>query len=259
MFQLRARCALGIGNAPDAAFIRKFKNRHPGRRAFVIGNGPSLRMADLQKLCDRQEICFASNKIFLAFRETEWRPTYHLVESDVILKESLAEIAACQHQRFMSLDALEFADRLPDVGYYRRDFQCNPLRPRFQKRPLGHIYAGYSVLYSCLQFAYYMGIEEVHFLGVDFNYKKPSRAGVSSGRSTYYVSDGEQNHFAADYKQPGQKWYDPNLEYQRVAFAKARRVYERSGRRLLNATRGGMLDVLERCDFDRLMTESPKS
>jgi len=39
------------------------KGRYAGRRGFVIGNGPSLKAADLELL--RDEVCIASNKIYL--------------------------------------------------------------------------------------------------------------------------------------------------------------------------------------------------
>jgi hypothetical protein len=45
--------------------IRQFRNRHPGERCFIIGNGPSLAIDDLDRL--RSKTTFASNKIYLAF------------------------------------------------------------------------------------------------------------------------------------------------------------------------------------------------
>ena len=48
------------------AKLKALKDCHRGRRAVIVGNGPSLNVADLERLKD--EITFASNKIYLALR-----------------------------------------------------------------------------------------------------------------------------------------------------------------------------------------------
>ena len=51
--------------------LTNLQNIHKGKRAFILGNGPSLSIADLNKL--KNEITFASNKIYLAFEKTDIR------------------------------------------------------------------------------------------------------------------------------------------------------------------------------------------
>jgi uncharacterized Rossmann fold enzyme len=58
--------------------LKSFKDIHKGKRCFIIGNGPSLKMEDLDKL--KNEYTFAANKIYLAFEETDWRPTYYCIQ-----------------------------------------------------------------------------------------------------------------------------------------------------------------------------------
>ena len=62
------------------------KDIHRGKRGFIIGNGPSLTVADLEKL--KNEITFASNRIYLAFDETNWRPTYYNMCDVVVGREN---------------------------------------------------------------------------------------------------------------------------------------------------------------------------
>ena len=69
--------------------LAALKDKHKGQRCFVIGNGPSLRISDLDRLKD--EITFASNKIYLAFEETDWRPTYYTAVDRLVI-ESLHEV-----------------------------------------------------------------------------------------------------------------------------------------------------------------------
>ena len=113
------------------------------------------------------------------------------------------------------------------------------------------MFTGYSVLYSCIQFAYFFGIETIYLLGVDFNYNfSSSKLSRSDGATQMYESEGESNHFHPDYKKAGEIYYDPNLEHQKLAFIKARQVFEDSGRSIYNATRGGRLEVFPRVEFD---------
>ncbi|NQU09812.1 hypothetical protein HQ590_03405, partial [bacterium] len=75
----------GVPLTPNDWRLAAYRNRHRGRRCFVLGNGPSLRTADLDRL--QTEITFASNKIYLAFDQTAWRPTYYTVV-DLLVAEN---------------------------------------------------------------------------------------------------------------------------------------------------------------------------
>jgi len=55
------------------------------KRAFVIGNGPSLNQTDLSLLKD--EITFGVNGIFLKFQDTEFRPTFYVVEDHLVAED----------------------------------------------------------------------------------------------------------------------------------------------------------------------------
>ena len=72
--------------------IRKLKNIHQGKRAFFIGNGPSLRISDLELLND--EITFGCNKIYLAFEQTDWRPTYYSITDRLSAKTNSKTISS---------------------------------------------------------------------------------------------------------------------------------------------------------------------
>jgi hypothetical protein len=238
--------------------IRRLRDLHRGRRAFVLGNGPSLHIADLHRL--QGEITFASNKIYLAFDETGWRPTYYSVY-DVLVAENNREIIRSlelTHIHGSFVRQVLGADR----GYtYIEDLpnrmDLSPPAFGFSENMLEGAYGGYSVIYLQLQLAYYMGIRQIYLIGVDFSFSVPESIRTQSTTELgeqVLKSANEVNHFHPDYRKPGETWTMPKLEYQRLAFARARRAFEDAGGSLYNASRRTELDVLERADFDAVLT-----
>ena len=57
--------------------LKKYKDAYKGKRCFLIANGPSLKVEDLNLL--KGEYTFGCNKIFYLFDKTEWRPTFYCI------------------------------------------------------------------------------------------------------------------------------------------------------------------------------------
>jgi hypothetical protein len=103
-----------------------------------------------------------------------------------------------------------------------------------------------------LQLAYYFGFDEVYLIGMDFDYKIPDSA-IIEGLSITSTTD-DINHFHPDYFGPGKKWHDPDLEQVLTSYKKMKEVYKADGRKIINATKGGKLEVFERVDYDQLFS-----
>nr|WP_247738598.1 MULTISPECIES: 6-hydroxymethylpterin diphosphokinase MptE-like protein [unclassified Shimia] len=229
------------------------RGRHKGQRAVIIGNGPSLLIKDLERLGN--DITFASNKIFLAYGETKWRPTYYTVEDHLVLKNNFSEIYNLQDSTKL------FPSNTRDSGYFAADTIFAPsLQPKSYETPLEDqnfpefstdlcrgIGWGSTVVYSQIQMALHMGCREIILIGIDHNYELPTK---SDGK--VFVGEGEQNHFHPDYRQPGEKWHPPNLDVLEVSYRKARKVCESRGVLIVNASRQTQLEVFQRADFDNI-------
>ena len=48
--------------------LKTFRNKHKGRRCFIIGNGPSLTANDLNKIKRNNDISFAFNRIYHIYK-----------------------------------------------------------------------------------------------------------------------------------------------------------------------------------------------
>src|SRR5512146_2790644 len=72
--------------------LAALKDTHKGQRAFIIGNGPSLKQTDLTKL--KNEFTLALNRIYLMFPDLGF-PTSCLVSiNDLVIEQCAAEMAA---------------------------------------------------------------------------------------------------------------------------------------------------------------------
>ena len=222
------------------------------RRVFVIGNGPSLKQTDLDLLKD--EITIGFNGIFL---HDTFTPTIHVVEDHLVAEDRKHEITAyhCPVKIFPAylgycLPAQEntiFLNHLP-----RRSF---PVDTDFSD-DVGEIsYTGGTVTYTGLQIAASLGVDEIYLIGVDASYSVQHverSADYDTGVLTSTADD--VNHFDARYFGKGFRWHDPNVHTMLQAYRKARNYAVGKGISIMNATRGGKLEVFPRVDYHDLFT-----
>lgn len=233
-----------------------------GRRGFLIGNGPSLRAADLERLHDHGEVTIACNKIHLIFPQTRWRPTVCVIEDQGVARSCSREIGENFAGNVLYADYLE--PHIPGSARYAafrlRDRVAPPQLPGFSLDFASGAVCGGTVAYTALQLAHWLGLTEIYLLGVDFNYALPGlRPSAEFPGFQTYTPGAERNYFAAGYVPDGAAHIAPDLESSRCAFAAAQRQAAADGRfRILNATRGGKLEVFPRVDFDDLFPRPPR-
>jgi len=59
----------------------------------------------------------------------------------------------------------------------------------------------------------------------------------------------DYNHFSTDYFHKGVRWQLPDIEDSEIAYRMANLVFERNGRRIMDATIGGHLNVFPKVDY----------
>lgn len=225
------------------------KDIHKGRRAFIIGNGPSLKQTDLGKL--KGEFTFGMNRIYLMFPELGFHTTYLSVVNDLVIEQTAADLAGLEIPKFITWRSRRFFDpaqfsgsksaNLPTFLYTTYD------SPRFSPDVRGRVWEGATVTYVTMQLAFHMGFSEVILIGVDHNY-------TTSGKpNTTITSQGDDpNHFSSQYFGKGFRWQLPDLETSELAYRMARQAYAGAGRRIVDATVGGKLTIFEKVNYDSL-------
>ena len=230
--------------------LKRFRNRHAGDRCFIIGNGPSLTITDLERV--RSEITFAANKIYLAYDKTDWRPSYYVVEDDHMIRQHHHEIRELKGSvKFVSHDwELLFRGEAQTVIYPRNLLDLDRF-PMFSDNAYRHVFCGYMVTYISLQLAYFMGFSTVYLLGVDFNYAVDYKGTDTIIHAASHPSD----HFTFRYFEPGEVRYAPQLKLAERAMHCARQFYEARQRKIWNATRGGKLEVFDRISLEEALRQ----
>ncbi|MBX3670104.1 MAG: glycosyltransferase [Rhodocyclaceae bacterium] len=216
--------------------LRAFRNIHAGRRAWLIGNGPSVQLSDLDQLAG--EITFCFNRFYLAHGSTKLRATY-TVSGDKQMIEDFGEEMAER-----SGGTIFFASDAPPQVRARHHWipqiPCFP--PLFSYTPGRFVSPGGSSLYVAMQIAHYMGIRELLIYGADFKFVW-RKSSVSSDKFRTAVGDG--NHFIPNYRN-GAAWCPPSFKDIVAAFLTARTVFASQGGSIVNASRQTQLDIFER-------------
>jgi hypothetical protein len=236
-------------NVNNENCLASLRNIHQGKRAFVLGNGPSLKVDDLNLL--QNEISFASNKIYLAFNETNYRPTYWTICDALVAENCIDEIRAL---KLIKLGAWSTESYLKGIdSMFFSNAPKGISRDNYNWDLIKGIYAGHSVVNFSLKLAFWMGIREVYVIGVDFKFTVPK---TISGRKIFgndvIVSEGEVNHFHPDYRKSGESWTMPQLEAQRKDFQMTGEFYKQNGGIVYNASRHSELDAWQRVEFGTL-------
>lgn len=234
--------------------LLELKDKHKDRRCFIIGTGQSLKISDLDKL--KNEITIASNKIYLAFEYTDWRPTYYTINDLVVAENNGDVIAGLPFLKIVTRCAEPIFGKDPSFLYFEPAFEevkdGKIYDPPFSRNIVQCIGGGFTVTYVNIQLAYYLGIKEVYLVGIDFSFDVPSRRSPNAHYGEVVVSEGEVNHFHSKYRQNGETWTVPRLDFQHIAFQKAKAEFDQVGRKIFNASRSTKLDVFPKVDFDSL-------
>ena len=231
-------------NHPD---ISRFKDIHKDRTVYCLGTGPSLADEDLSLLNGKAVVL--TNHAYLALDRFTPGDAVGVVTDYHRTREMRPEVEKLDFPFFTATD--KFNESWVDPSIFKPPFIL--LMPRvvwvgtengpkpvpnygfgFSEDLTSCIYTGLSVIFSALQIAAYMGAKNLVMLGVDMDY-------TTRG-----------NYFDARVPKPETK----KINYQtdtRDWLIYVRGYLEGSGRRLINATTGGKVDVIGRLPLSQVV------
>lgn len=240
--ELKSRNALGLSFHTYALshkcnHLTRYKHINDGKKCFIVGTGPSLKIEDLELL--KGQTCIGVNTLFKVYNQTEWRPSYYCIIDpntygnikNELVDNDVKNIFIAQNRIQESLNDDRFIPFNLDCSSFYRIHSKNHLeKMRFSYDIEKKVYDGASVVFAAIQIAMYMGYTEIYLLGTDCNYDTQ----ILHGESLGYSRDYQYNWT----KQTGLTM----IEGFKVAkkYADCRNVH------IYNATRGGMLEVFPR-------------
>lgn len=148
--------------------ILSLKGKHKGERCFIIGGSPSILDLDLSKL--NNEIIFTVNRGYKIFGQALEKTTYHVIQDKLLFMEDdiTDEIPMDKMENLILYAGINFQHN--KVIFYDYMHMMNYTDVKFEIDMLQPLVEGYSVIYTCLQVACYMGVPEIIILGVDLDF-----------------------------------------------------------------------------------------
>lgn len=237
---------------------QKLRDRHAGERCFILATGPSIRGQSLLQLAG--QTCISVSNFFVHPDYAHIRPRYHCIAPyhKPITEESW--------QQWMA----EMAGKTgaAELFFGLQDLERNNQRCLLEGRTVHHMHLGgsvgqieslgidltgvlappQSVTIMALYAAVYMGFSEIILLGCDHDWI------LHLNQSRHFYSEDQHALNRAGYNE----WFNSALDdyckdyislwgqyraVQKIAGAK--------GVRIVNGTRGGLLDLFPRVSLDR--------
>lgn len=235
----------------DRFRIAQYKDIHKGKRCFIVATGPSQTIHDLELM--KNEITFTVNTGYMSYPHTEWRADYYVLMDENSSKLLEEAINGDVEYRGIFCDALvkpskggEKTLRLAGdaSGVFLFNTVWNRFFPhifplaKFSKDISKKIYAGKTVVYSCIQIAAYMGFDEIYLTGVDCDYDKKI---THSETMSYELSEEAKKRVIESGK------------LMRKQFEALAKILPKYGVKVYNATRGGALESFPRVNLDDIL------
>lgn len=234
-----------------------FRDRHKGKRCFVIGNGPSLKEQDLSLLAD--ELTFVTNAFYRHPVVETWQPSYYFITDPVLFDGSSAVLEFYQELRqhihttrfFVPHSARQIIHEQSLLPEEQTSYVAigGDLKDGLDGRPdFTRIVPGvWVVTQLAIMAAMYMGCTRIYLLGHDHDWL--SHRGVhfsfhgapileNHPNSMVNIEDWEYSHLMR------------NVLLMWHGYASLYREAEKEGVQIINATHGGFLDVFERGDYE---------
>lgn len=221
--------------------LAELKDSQRGKRAFILGNGPSLARTEVSKL--KSETTFGMNRVYLAFPQWGFQTSYFVCVNDLVIEQSAPDIATLSLPKFLSWRSRRFVALDEQTMFLHSTYEGST----FARDARGRLWEGATVTYVALQLAYHLGFDPVILIGVDHSF-------ASKGRpNTMVTSAGDDpDHFDKRYFGAGFRWQLPDLQQSERAYRMARQAFEADGRQVLDATIRGQLTVFPKVDYNSL-------
>lgn len=241
-----------------ASRLSNFRGLYRGNRCFIMGNGPSLNLMNLDLF--KNEYIWGSNRCYLLFDRIDWRPTFYVAVDKRVVPDNAKEI----NNLVVELPSTKFF--IPYNFRYNKILKSRNNLFWFNETPYsenGKAFDNFSlepsismsgvrtVTLSSLQLAVYFGFNPIYLIGCDTSYSIPTNVHVENNNSEFLISieDNDLNHFVPNYFGYGKKWHNPHVDRMIKHYEESYEVCNSINIEIFNATVGGNLKVFPRVNY----------
>ena len=221
------------------------KDQHRGKRCFIIGNGPSLKVTDISKL--QNEFTFGMNRIYLVFKEWGFSTSYLVCINSLVIEQVYQDFQTLEIPKFFSWRSRKFLYPTGKPDEQTHFLFTTYTGPKFTRDATSRMWEGATVTFACLQLAFHMGFEQAIMIGVDHSF-----AAKGEPNTTIESQGDDQSHFDPKYFGKGFRWQLPDLDTSERGYWLARQAYEAAGRQIIDATIGGKLRIFPKVEYGSL-------
>ena len=217
--------------------IKTWKGRFWGQKAVILCNGPSLNRVNFDDLAASGIFTFGLNKINLLFKRSDFRPSVIVAVNPHVIEQNAEFYNKTNIPLFLDSKGKNWVRFRNNVHFLHSAGGSG----NFAKDCSISINQGNTVTYVAMQLAFHMGFKEVALVGCDHTFatKGPANKTVIAGKE-------DPNHFDPNYFAGGVKWQLPDITASELHYEVARDTFERNGRKIVNCTEGGKLEVFTR-------------
>ena len=231
------------------------KNKHIGKRCFVIGNAPSVKYQKIEAL--KNEIVFMVNRGFLDPRYEIIKPKYHIIIDPKLGNGEwpitfLDEISAKNPDVTFLLNSAWYDSELFENYKYKFKIywidQGLEFTPYFKNRTIDLTKRTHSkfVVEQAITTAIYMGISEIYFTGVEGN-------GLA-----YLMLNQDSHSYGANKEDLEWTWINIaracyHCSYWLRCWQNLDQFCSLNKIKLYNLTKGGVMDMVERKNFNEVL------
>lgn len=246
--------------------ILAMKDIYKGKRAFILGNGPSINQQDLTLL--RDEITFVANWFINHKRFRRINPKFYCVSSHEMfggwgktpdLNADFARLVSEKQTEQTFFFSNRFASYMRELGLVPENRLRSLIfdRPKFvideiktQNYELNRCMDdGYTVLLTfCVPLCVHFGITDIYLLGCDCDYGLTA----PSDPKAYFYRPEQHTSATTSFDSLVRIWTPGGPIFQ--TYEIVAREAEMRGTRMWNATRGGRLELLPRVEYESLVS-----
>lgn len=229
----------------ELLWLKDYEGTHKGERCFIVATGPSLTMEDLDAI--KNEYSFGMNSVIKAFNKTKWRPDFYMIQDEYVYDKMESDLQTISNQENFEITVGGvISDKYASAVKYKK-FSLHYLDHKmFHRKGIGKfkfsddcysvIYDAYTVTFSVLQMACYMGFKDIYLIGCDCNYNQPK---------SHFADYGHHDPKASVM---GDKMICGHYEFKKFA--------DSIGVNIVNCTRLGMLEVYPRAKLEEILEEN---